>query len=86
MQRDKSTPLLYDSLDSLHKEMELVGYGKKNGQNRRKLSRKQATVRTKKRKLLEKEDAEQLAILADEKLNCWFKARKKASGTELILW
>ena len=46
--------------------MEVIGYGKKNGQYKRKLSRKQITVRTKKRKLLEKEDAEELAILADD--------------------
>ena len=59
----KSTPQVFETL---HKEMEIVGYGKKNGQYKRKLPRKQKTARYQKRKLLEKEDEDDLAILADD--------------------
>ena len=58
---------LRSDFDTLDKEMELVGYGKNDkGQNRRKMPRKQLLQRTKKRKVLEKEDVKERAIEAEK--------------------
>lgn len=56
---------LRQQLDSLHEEMEIAQYGKtQNGQARRKVSRTDSKVRTKKRRMLEKRDLAELAVEA----------------------
>jgi hypothetical protein len=50
--------------DSLHKEVQIAEYAQSHGQNRKKVPRKELVLRTKRRKLLEKEDAEALAVRA----------------------
>jgi hypothetical protein len=54
-------------LNSMYKEMEVAHYMGKtpSGQLRRKISRKESLVQSKKRKLLEKEDMDDLAIMGD---------------------
>ncbi len=54
-------------IESLHQEMEVTGYAKgKMGHKQRKVPRNVSKIRTQKRKLLEKLDDSQLAILGDE--------------------
>ena len=54
-------------IESLHQEMEVTGYAKgKMGHKQRKVPRDVSKVRTQKRKLLEKLDDSELAILGDE--------------------
>jgi hypothetical protein len=54
-------------LESLQKEMEIVEYAKShNGQFRKRVPRKEQTIRSKKRKLLEKKDMQDFAIHGEE--------------------
>ncbi len=54
-------------IESLHQEMEVTGYAKgKMGHKQRKVPRDVSKIRTQKRKLLEKLDDSELAILGDE--------------------
>jgi hypothetical protein len=54
-------------IESLHQEMEVTGYAKgKMGHQQRKVPRDISKIRTQKRKLLEKLDDNELAILGDE--------------------
>ena len=54
-------------IESLHQEMEVTGYAKgKMGHKQRKVPRDVSKIRTQKRKLLEKIDDNELAILGDE--------------------
>ena len=54
-------------LESLHQEMEVTGYAKgKMGHRQRKIPRDISKIRTQKRKLLEKLDEKELAVLGDD--------------------
>jgi hypothetical protein len=54
-------------LESLQKEMEIVEYAKShNGQYRKRVPRKEQTIRSKKRKLLEKKDVQDYGIHGEE--------------------
>lgn len=56
-----------EQVDSLHREMEIAGYARgKTGHLVSRVPRKEAQIRSRKRKLLEEQDDKETAILADE--------------------
>lgn len=76
---------LRKEFDSLHREMEIAEYATKgHGQYVRKVPRKESIVRTRKRKLLEKDDIADLAIHADPSASKRMRGSKIAFHKEVI--